>query len=1541
MTAISRTRRGLLAFVLVFAMLASLRGGLPAAAMPETPLDAISLAAPYAQNFDMLATSGTTNPWADDTTIGGWYSTRTVYIGSNGSLTNGGLYSFGATGASERALGSIASGSTDTIRYGARFTNDTGSTITAISVAYTGEQWRNGGNTTQHTLTFDYQVGASVTSLTTGTWTSVAALDFTGPIATSTAGALDGNDSANRVAISHTFAVSIAPGHEVMLRWGDPNDVGNDHGLAIDDLTVTASTAVVDDPPTVTSTTPTDGATDVPVDALVSVTFSEPVTVTGTIAIDCTSSGVQDVTPADGPTTFNLPHADFDLGETCTVTILATQVTDQDGDPDNMADDYTWSFDVTDGCFGPSTPISAIQGNGLVSPLVGEAHTVEGVVIADFQQPITNGIRGFFIQTPDGEDDSDPTTSEGLFIFTANSPSAASFGDYVRVSGTVGEFQDQTQLGTLTAVTICDTDPLTVTPTPMTLPFPSLDYRERFEGMSIVMTQTLTVSENFNLGRGGILTLSNGRLQQPTNVVLPGAPANTLQAANDLNQITLDDLTRVQNPDPIIYPPPELTALNTLRSGDEVSEVVGVITQGTAGWSTGNLYRIYPSAMPTFAAANPRPVAPNPVRAGGSLKVSAFNVLNYFLTIDDGSNNCGPNQNVNCRGADSALEFTRQRDKLLQALYTLNADVVGLMELENTPNVEPLEDIVVGLNALAGAGTYDYIDAGTIVPGDVIKVGIIYKPGVVQPVGNFAILNSTVDPTFDTSLHRPALAQTFQEVATNGRFTVIVNHLKSKGCTGATGLNADQGDGQSCWNLARTEAANALVNWALSDPTGMGDPDFLIMGDLNSYAKEDPIAALETAGYTNLETLFEGDDAYSYVFFAQAGSLDHSMANASLTPQVMGATTWHINADEPSVLDYNVEFKNANQQTILYNADPYRTSDHDPVLIGLNLIPAEAGIVITKTVGMDAGVCATTNDITVAAGTAVYYCYEVANTGNLTLNLHDLADSELGPIFSGFNYALTPGSSVDTVAAGLTISATIDATTVNTALWTAYNVGPIDVVTATATATVTVLIQPPNIFVDPLSISSSQDPDVQTQHTLTISNTGGSPLNWQIFDQPTVIAGPASPLPLLPFEAVLADEMEGIERRAPAAIETPDPAARALAKRALLTTGLLLVPDSTSDRIMALDPITGNVIDPNFVPNTPAVGTGINAILSAGGDSILLSDQTGDVVHEFDLDGNYLGIFAPAGGVNTAILDNMRGISLRPNGNLLVTVAGGANTNAVAEFDTGGNYLGNFIANAAGGLGSPWDPFGRSSDWLVSGSAGTTGLLRYDLAGAFLNVFAPISTFPEQIAEAGNGNVLVANFSPSSNQGVLEYTAAGVFVGRYAPTELGGYRGVYELPGGTILTTTGAGVHEIDRSGNLVESKITGISGRFIEYVAPPITCSTPAEIPWASVIPSSGTIAAGNATTLTVTLDSTGLAPGVYTGNLCIESDDPDAGPGNETDLVIVPLELTVEIPTAVTLSSIGASQMPLPAAGLPLAALPAVISLALGAAYALRRRQ
>jgi hypothetical protein len=201
---------------------------------------------------------------------------------------------------------------------------------------------------------------------------------------------------------------------------------------------------------------------------------------------------------------------------------------------------------------------------------------------------------------------------------------------------------------------------------------------------------------------------------------------------------------------------------------------------------------------------------------------------------------------------------------------------------------------------------------------------------------------------------RRPVAQTFQ-TASGARFTVIANHFKSKGSCPASGPDTDQGDGQSCWNVHRTDEANELARWVRDTVVpAAGDPDVLLVGDLNSYAGEDPIAALESAGFTNLVKHFHGGDAYSYVFDSQWGYLDYVLASSSLLGQVTGAGDAHHNADEPSVLDYNTDFKSAGQIQSLYAPDRFRTSDHDPVLTGLDLGLAATvdGTPVAGTVGV-------------------------------------------------------------------------------------------------------------------------------------------------------------------------------------------------------------------------------------------------------------------------------------------------------------------------------------------------------------------------------------------------------------------------------------------------------------------------------------------------------------------------------------------------------------------------------------------------------------
>jgi predicted extracellular nuclease len=578
--------------------------------------------------------------------------------------------------------------------------------------------------------------------------------------------------------------------------------------------------------------------------------------------------------------------------------------------------------------------IHEIQGPGAASPVDGTAVVVEGVVVGDFQG--TGALRGFYLQEEDGQTDTDPLTSEGIFVFDGNFGVDVAMGDLVRVTGTVDEFNGLTEITSVSAVTVVSSGN-GVTPATVVLPVTAISDFEAFEGMSVHLPQTLTISEFFNYDRFGEIVLTDGRQFQPTALFEPGSPAAIdLAAANALGRITLDDGRTSQNPDPAIHPNgAEFTLENRFRGGDTVTNVTGVLDFAFG------LYRIHPTQGADYSVENPRPAKHDKV--GGRIEVAAFNVLNYFSTIDTGVFVCGPLEDQECRGADDAEEFTRQRDKIITALANIDADVVGLMEIENHPTDAALADLVAGLNERMGAGTYDYIGSGAIGP-DAIRIAIIYKPKRVTPLGADAVLDSEefLDPNgLGGAQNRPAQAQTFREQ--NGAvFTVVVNHLKSKGSGCGPG---DDDPVQGNCNLTRTLSAGVLADWLATDPTGSGDPDFLVIGDLNSYDKEDPIDVL-TAGsddtqgtgddFTDLLLEFEGEAEYSFLFDGQLGYLDYALANQSLLDQVTGATVWHINADEPDLIDYDTTFKQ-DAQDALYAPDQYRSSDHEAVIVGLHL----------------------------------------------------------------------------------------------------------------------------------------------------------------------------------------------------------------------------------------------------------------------------------------------------------------------------------------------------------------------------------------------------------------------------------------------------------------------------------------------------------------------------------------------------------------------------------------------------------------------------
>jgi predicted extracellular nuclease len=355
---------------------------------------------------------------------------------------------------------------------------------------------------------------------------------------------------------------------------------------------------------------------------------------------------------------------------------------------------------------------------------------------------------------------------------------------------------------------------------------------------------------------------------------------------------------------------------NAVRVGDTTSGITGVL-----GFGFG-LFRLQPTEPITFAPTNPRPPAPAPVGAG--LRVATFNVANYFSTLGS--------ENPNARGADSATELERQQAKLVAALTGLDADVVALQEVENN-GATAIAQLVDALNAATSPGTYAFVaepvlnapnEFGGTFGNDAIKVAMIYQPAAVTPVG---AAQSSADSIFT----RPPLVQTFRPAGDGQDVTVVVAHLHSRSCAGATGAEEDQGDGQGCFNPRRVAEATKLIQVIGS----LDVPNPLIVGDLGAYAQEDPVQTLEAAGYTSAADSLPAEDRYGFIIDAQSGQLSHALTGPSLTDGVSGATIWHINADEAPILDYNTEFK----PPALYQPNEFRSSDQDPILLGID-VPA-------------------------------------------------------------------------------------------------------------------------------------------------------------------------------------------------------------------------------------------------------------------------------------------------------------------------------------------------------------------------------------------------------------------------------------------------------------------------------------------------------------------------------------------------------------------------------------------------------------------------
>ncbi len=599
-------------------------------------------------------------------------------------------------------------------------------------------------------------------------------------------------------------------------------------------------------------------------------------------------------------------------------------------------------------CGDPATLISAIQGEVLdiaddKSPLLNAEVVIEGIVTMDLQGgQLANGdataqYNSYFLQEESADSDDNPETSEAIMVFDKSF--AVNVGDKVRVKGMVNEKNKVTQLSKVTASLICSTNNPLPAATPIALPVASTTDFERVEGMRIINEQNLIVSDLFvvlyGLGNDGQFAVSSELLFNPTEIATPGSEAYQ-QALNarKLNYLIIDDGVSAAYPSFIPFPDESgFSASNPLRIGYKVPGFTGVMHA-----KNGN-YMLIPSDI-SLIPDNIRTEKPF-VADNANLIITAFNVLNYFN--GDGLGGGFPT----ARGAPTLDAFNMQEAKIVAALDAINADVIALMEIESDGYSEnsAIDALVKALNKTQkNEGAYRFIrpSDGKKLGTDAITVGLLYRHNKIILKGKTVTLDSSNSPSdesgvlFDDKKNRPSLIQTF---SFNGfDFTVSVNHLKSKGSACREANEAQ--DGQGNCNINRTRAAKGLAQFLSTQPTGINANATLILGDINAYSKEDPAVVFENNGYTNLKYTDKSDEKkpYSYSFGGFVGSLDHAFGKGFLG-NLESVTAWHINSVEDSLMGYMTEANGQTYQSIdnYANADAYRSSDHDPIVLGFHI----------------------------------------------------------------------------------------------------------------------------------------------------------------------------------------------------------------------------------------------------------------------------------------------------------------------------------------------------------------------------------------------------------------------------------------------------------------------------------------------------------------------------------------------------------------------------------------------------------------------------
>ncbi|WP_097459802.1 ExeM/NucH family extracellular endonuclease [Mangrovitalea sediminis] len=543
-----------------------------------------------------------------------------------------------------------------------------------------------------------------------------------------------------------------------------------------------------------------------------------------------------------------------------------------------------------------SQSIPAIQGTYDRSPLVGQEVRVIGTVTGDFSA--RDRLGGFFIETPPGSAPEE-NRSRGLFVYAPGHQ--VQVGEKVEVSGRVREYHGLTEISPLYRLKTCPS-PAQISPVPLDLATLTPAWLEAHEGMLVQLSGQPTVVDLSDYQRYGSLLLAPGRQFAPTQSLASGTAAYQHGEAQRRQQFLLDDGSQQTFAG---QAPAIVEDKGQLRVGDRVLSATGILDYRFGHW------RLQPVTAPHFSRDNPRPAPPGKA-PGTRLRLVSFNLENFFN--GDGQGGGFPT----ARGADTEQAYQRQLANLRTAIRSLSPDILGAMELENDGFGEhsAIADLA---RALGPQWAYVKPSGLRSLGTDMITVGLLYRRDRVTPVGQARTLLS--GPF--SELSRPPLWQRFRVAGDGTSFAVVVNHLKSRLCRHAEGANRDRHDGQGCWSASRAQAARYEVHWLKTLPTAKGGT--LILGDLNSYARESSIQAFVSAGYADQVNRFIGPKAYSYVYDGRSGYLDYALANSRMARQVGAVAEWHIDADEDPVL---VHHRPASVQ-------PWRASDHDPLIVDL------------------------------------------------------------------------------------------------------------------------------------------------------------------------------------------------------------------------------------------------------------------------------------------------------------------------------------------------------------------------------------------------------------------------------------------------------------------------------------------------------------------------------------------------------------------------------------------------------------------------------